>query len=217
VSTRLTQSERRERTRQALLAAARRVFGRRGFGAATLDEIAEAAGVTRGALYYNFPGGKDDLFVTLLEERVAERADAIRARFSDADGDAVGIARDAADEWFETVRPNREWRLLAFEFALHAARDRRFAKRYVAAEETIVSAIEDAIGSQIRSTGLAVQIQPRDLAIGINALAEGITLDTLVADDSVPDELFGTLVSLLVRGLIVTATDQTNRKKGDSR
>src|SRR5207237_4474936 len=53
--TRLTQSERREQTRRGLLEAARRVFGARGYGAATLEEIAGEAGGTRGALYYNFP------------------------------------------------------------------------------------------------------------------------------------------------------------------
>ena len=54
----------------------------------------------------------------------------------------------------------------------------------------------------------------RDLAVGINALSEGITLDTLVAEDGVPDELFGTLVGLLVGGLIATAADQANPEKG---
>jgi AcrR family transcriptional regulator len=214
MAARLTQAERRERTRKALLGAARAVFGKRGFGAATLDEIAEKAGVTRGALYYNFPGGKDDLFVTLLEERVEERAAAIRERFAAGTRDAAATARGAADEWFQTVRPNREWRLLTFEFALHAARDRRFAKRYIACEETIRSAIEDAISSQIEAAGIEVPIRARELAVGINALGEGITLDTLVAEEGVPDELFGALVELLLRGLIATAAEHAKPKKG---
>jgi AcrR family transcriptional regulator len=217
VPQRLTRSERRDITRKALLAAARGVFGKRGFGAATLDEIAEAAGVTRGALYYNFPAGKDDLFGALLEERVQERAAAIRAGISNADGDPVGQARRAADEAFSSVRPNREWRLLTFEFALHAARDRRFAKHYIGCEDTIRSAIEDVIDARIQETGLEPPIDPRQLAIGINALGIGLTLDALVAQDSVPDELFGTLVSLLVRGVAATASDHVNGPEGGRR
>jgi AcrR family transcriptional regulator len=53
---RVSQVERRARTRQRLLDAARVVFGERGFGAATLEEVARVAGLTRGALYYNFSG-----------------------------------------------------------------------------------------------------------------------------------------------------------------
>src|SRR5579859_6316497 len=208
MATRLTQAERRERTRRALLVAAREVFGKRGFGAASLDEISEAAGVTRGALYYNFPGGKEDLFVTLLEERVKERAAAISERLAGNGTDPVETAREAADEWFQTIGPDREWRLLAFEFALHAARDQRFAERYLACEQTIVDAIEEAITSSMAAAGVDLPIRASDLATGISALATGITLDALVAEDRVPDQLFGSLVALLVRGLIATTVDK---------
>ena len=52
--------------------AARRVFGARGFHAATIEEIAAEAGLSNGAIYYNFES-KGDLFFALLEERT-ERA-----------------------------------------------------------------------------------------------------------------------------------------------
>ena len=57
-----------EQTRQAILAAAIRVFLERGVARATLDEIATAAGVTRGAIYWHF---RDKLEIFLaLEERI---------------------------------------------------------------------------------------------------------------------------------------------------
>jgi AcrR family transcriptional regulator len=58
--------EQRAETRRRLLEAASRVFVRRGYEAASVEEIAEVAGYTRGAVYSNFRD-KDDLYVTFLE------------------------------------------------------------------------------------------------------------------------------------------------------
>jgi AcrR family transcriptional regulator len=62
-----TQSERTEATRTALIAAGRRLFGERGFAATSIEELAAAAGVTRGALYHHF-ASKEDLFAAVFEE-----------------------------------------------------------------------------------------------------------------------------------------------------
>ena len=65
--------ERREQTRSELVGAARSVFLRRGFHAASLDEIAAEAGFTKGAVYSNF-AGKEDLFFAVYERRLEARA-----------------------------------------------------------------------------------------------------------------------------------------------
>lgn len=57
--------------RLAMLDAALAVFGEKGFEGATLDEIAERAEFGKGTLYNYFPGGKDELYLSLFEERVA--------------------------------------------------------------------------------------------------------------------------------------------------
>jgi len=65
-----------EMTRQALLEAARTLFGERGYAATPLDEITSAAKVTKGALYHHF-GGKQELFAAVYEQvkrEVSERA-----------------------------------------------------------------------------------------------------------------------------------------------
>src|SRR5947209_16881972 len=62
----------RERGREArdeLLDAALRVFARRGYRRASVDEIAAEAGYSKGALYWHFPG-KHELFIALIDERI---------------------------------------------------------------------------------------------------------------------------------------------------
>ncbi len=72
---RRTQTERRESTRAALLAAARRLFAERGYEAVAAEEIVAAAGVTRGALYHHFGGKREllDAAYEQLEREVTER------------------------------------------------------------------------------------------------------------------------------------------------
>ena len=62
---RLTRQDSREETRKHLLDAAQRLIAKNGLSAASVEDIAEAAGYTRGAFYSNF-GSKDDLFLELL-------------------------------------------------------------------------------------------------------------------------------------------------------
>jgi len=59
---RKTQAERREETREQLLAAAADVFARSGFHATSLESVADEAGFSRGAVYYNF-ADKEELFL----------------------------------------------------------------------------------------------------------------------------------------------------------
>jgi AcrR family transcriptional regulator len=71
-----SQQERTRATRAALLAAARRLFAERGYEDVPADEIAAAAGVTRGALYHHF-ADKRDLFEAVFEEVEAELTDEV--------------------------------------------------------------------------------------------------------------------------------------------
>lgn len=63
--------EEAEVTREKLLDAALKVFSKKGYVSTTLDDIAREAGVTRGALYWHFKGGKVDVFQSLIDERTA--------------------------------------------------------------------------------------------------------------------------------------------------
>ena len=62
-----TQAQRREKTRAAIVKAARRIFGERGFVAATMDEIAAGARVAKGAVYHHF-ATKEAVFAEVFEQ-----------------------------------------------------------------------------------------------------------------------------------------------------
>src|SRR6266542_2907779 len=66
-----TREEKKARTRAQLIDAAATVFARRGLVAASLDEVAEEAGLTKGAVYSNF-ASKEDLFQAVIDERLNE-------------------------------------------------------------------------------------------------------------------------------------------------
>ena len=64
--TRLTRAESKARTRQRLLDEAQRLFRERGYAATSLEQIAEAAEVTKGAIYGHF-SSKEDLLLSAIE------------------------------------------------------------------------------------------------------------------------------------------------------
>src|SRR6476646_1489226 len=118
-----TRAEKQARTRAELLATAATVFARRGYNGASVEEIAEEAGYSHGAVYSNFDG-KADLFLAVLEEYMAERARELAATQVEIDDDEpLEIrARALADQWMRRFAKDRESFLLHMEFIAHAGR-----------------------------------------------------------------------------------------------
>src|SRR5579859_1200062 len=80
---RLTREDRRDRTTQHLLDAARKLIAKRGLSDTSLEDIAEEAGYTRGAFYSNF-SSKRDLFIELLRRDHAAANEQLRALRDDS-------------------------------------------------------------------------------------------------------------------------------------
>src|SRR5947209_12907442 len=118
----LTPERRRALTRTTLIDAAADVFARRGFHAASLEEIAEAAGFTRGAIYKNFEN-KEELFLSVIERRIEGQL----RRFSDAfreQGAATATDVDKLIEiWNAILVADPDWLTLDLEFRLYAMRN----------------------------------------------------------------------------------------------
>jgi AcrR family transcriptional regulator len=79
--------ERSERTRTRLVEAARELFSARGYADVPVEEVVRAAGVTRGALYHQFPGGKVDLFTAVFDQVEEELMAGIAETLAEAGAD----------------------------------------------------------------------------------------------------------------------------------
>jgi AcrR family transcriptional regulator len=96
---RRTQAERSETTRRALIEAGRELFAERGYVAVAAEEIVQAAGVTRGALYHHF-AGKRELFEAVYEEVEARLAERIAVGALSANAESPLDAMRAGAEMF---------------------------------------------------------------------------------------------------------------------
>lgn len=119
-SPRATQAARTAATRRKLIDAAARIFARDGFEAARLEDIAAAAGYTRGALYANFKD-KEDLFFALLEHWIAERVIELDELLRKAAPNPAEKLRTLRN-YYAQCAEDRRLALLSLEFALYAIR-----------------------------------------------------------------------------------------------
>src|SRR5271166_1852552 len=122
---RLTREESKEVTRVRLIEAAERLFIRKGFDNASVEEISEAAGYSRGAFYSNFDD-KEQVFLAVIDRR---RPKAIDDMFQHSIDHAERIA--AVREWFSNQWRHKDFIALRMEFSRKATRDRA-VRRHVA-------------------------------------------------------------------------------------
>ncbi len=104
------QAERRQATHDAIVAAAAALFGGRGFAAATIDEIAAAAGVAKGAVYHHFPS-KEAIFEAVLRQTSATLAADITAKVVQAPDILAMLAR-GTEAYFEACAQDPTGRII---------------------------------------------------------------------------------------------------------
>lgn len=197
VKQRLTREESRARTRAAVTDAAAAVFARRGFAAATMEEIALEAGFTRGAVYSNF-ADKEELFAAVLDERIAARVHEI-TRMLEANPDPSAFFAVLAQSNAERT-PDDEltWELLRLEFRLHGIRNLDVLPRVVEANRKLISWVTDAVRAVFESSGIEPPLPYEEIGAVVQALDEGLTLLRLVDPERIrPDLLIDTLGMLL--------------------
>ena len=186
----------REHTRREILDAAGRAFARGGFHGTSVEAVAAEAGMSTGAVYSNFKG-KEDLFLTLYEERVEGRARQLREAVTGAGGGAAGLASAAANA-SETFRRDREWLLLYLEFALHAARSPDFARRFRSVRRRSLDELAKGIGE---AHAEAADVAP-ELARAIRAASYGFALERLVGETRGTEEALQQTLAMLFRGAL---------------
>lgn len=197
--TRLTRAEQQARTRARLIDGAARVFARRGYQAASVEEIAEEAGYSHGAVYSNFEG-KADLLLAVFEdymaERVRELAETQAALPEDAPLEAR--ARALADQWMDRLARDRESMTLHMEFIAHAGRDPELARRFGTRSMAMREAVARYIAHYQQEARLELAMGVDDLALVLRALGIGLAIESLVSPDTVRHDLYGDFVEMLV-------------------
>ncbi|CAD9223940.1 Transcriptional regulator, TetR family [Burkholderia cenocepacia] len=168
---RLTRAERREATRERLLAAARTIFAEKGYAAASVEDLAAAAGHTRGAFYSNFRGKADVLFELLRRDR--DEAAAALQRIVGSHDPADDAQRAMLAYWRRGTTPPAA-RLMWLDAQLQAARDPRFRARFGALlrdRQALAAACIDAYAAR---AGVSLPLPTLVLALGLTALGDGM-------------------------------------------
>ena len=156
------------------MAAAGRVFRSHGYHAATLEQIAEQAGFSRGVVYSRFET-KADLFLALLEERIAMR---IQENATAAHGMAGHAAvRHLIDSFADRDRGDRDWGLLLLEFRVHAAREKRLNQRYAELHERTLDVLAALLADVYAGTDEEPAFEPARMAELMLALSAGLLLE----------------------------------------
>ena len=189
MSARLPAAERR----QQLLDVALEVFSRKGFHEASMNDIADAAGVTKPVLYQHF-GSKRELYLELLREM----GDQLRTAVGKATASAPGPRQQVEagfEAYFRWVTKNRGG------FHVLFAGDTRRDREFVAEVLKVETEIADAIAQLIVVDGLSVE-RRRLLAYGIVGISETTSRHWLADDlDLGPAELAAQVAELAWAGL----------------
>jgi AcrR family transcriptional regulator len=193
----LPRAEQVAANRRLLLDAALEVFRSVGYTAASIDAIAEAAGFTKGAVYSHFES-KADLFLSLLEDRIARRRQDQDTAFTRVAG--PDDVYDALRQAFAASHVDPWWHLALLEFRVVAARDPRLNERYAAAHRHTIAGIVDALTAGLAITGaepeLPVEVLARvGLAIDSGGFLEDCTEPGSFSAEAAA-ELFGRLAGV---------------------
>jgi len=183
--------DKRGRTRAALLAAARQVISERGYEGATLQAVAEQAGMSSGAIYGNFRN-RDALFIALAEAWWAPVKPDIAPGASFAD-----ILRAMAQAVIEVLperAPVAASRLAGMAYTLGSPESLREVSQVTARDYAQGAAWLAAVASPED-----MALPPDQMVVVIHALTEGLVFQRLMTPDLVPDAVIFAAFGALAR------------------
>jgi TetR/AcrR family transcriptional regulator, acrAB operon repressor len=192
-------------TRNLILDTAEGVFQHRGVAASSLQEIAQAAGLTRGAIYWHFQN-KADLFEAMMQRVVLPLEHALNADSAQEIADPLGSVRQGVADLLAKlahdpqVRRVFEIASLKVEYAgdLQVLREQRVASR-----ETCMDDLERLFGLAADQGQIGRQLPARVAARGLFAAVDGLMLHWLLDPQSFDLELAGhQMLDIYLQGLI---------------
>jgi AcrR family transcriptional regulator len=198
---RMSRAERRERTRQELVSAAEACFVSRGFHASSVDEVAERAGYTKGAVYSNF-AAKEDLFFAVYQRRVEQVLTEV----------VPGLRQVGAERAFDQLatgaiqRRDRDdgWRAVFFEFWAHVVRHPELRDRFAAIHARFLEPLAEAVRQLADDRGLTLpsDVTASQVAVAWNAMEVGLALERLTQPQTVDVALARRMGRLLLAAVL---------------
>jgi AcrR family transcriptional regulator len=208
---RVSRAEQQAQTRRRLLDEGRRVFAERGFNAATVEEITEAAGITRGALYKHFDG-KEGLFLALAAE-IGERQ---LASWAEDEQVAVTDEQHLAALAAPVESADVALGLAGVEFLAHIRSRPQFHAEAAALQAQIDVRATELLRHTYRSLGLEPAIPAEDLVPLVTGLANGLALRTTLDPGLDLNRLFRAGLVALLTGA-AQALPTTSEELADDR
>src|SRR5262245_7741952 len=169
-------------TRNRILDAAERIFSRRGATRPSLDDIAAAAGVTRGAIYWHFRN-KADLFAAMLARVTLPMEEMVGRSGDDALTDPLGYIRRCMVTVLRKTTDDAQTRRV-FEIVCHKCEYvdgmARVRDRYVEMRADCLGEIERGVRNAVRRGLLPAGVNARSAAVGLHALVDGLISNWLL-------------------------------------
>jgi AcrR family transcriptional regulator len=205
MSPRLTRAEQREKTRTCLVEAAAKVFSRRGYDKASLDEVAEEAGFTKGAVYSNFKG-KEDLFLATIDAHFEKRLESVR-RVMREEPDEQGTAHAAGMDFMNQLNADPEYFSLFFEFWAYAQRNPAVKRKFLPRVQRFRSALAELFEAKSEA-GLELPMPAEQLAGMLIAMAAGVAMERELDPGSVPDDMYARMLQYFFRGMLAVEEER---------
>ena len=165
---RLTRDESKEVTRLRLIEAAERLFIRKGFDEASVEDISETAGYSRGAFYSNFEN-KEQVFLAVIDRR---RPKALDGFFQQGPEPAERIA--AVRDWFSNQWRLKDFIALRMEFTRRAMRDRSVRKHLSELRRQELETYAASVDRYLAATDGMAADRPEIVALVLLAVAHGL-------------------------------------------
>lgn len=196
-----TRKERQAQTRARIMDSATEVFAAKGLERASVEEVATAAGYTKGAFYASF-ASKHELFMAILDERFEHRVAEVERVWSSGES-PTDQARLSAADFARSASSDPAVPRLFFEFSAHAMRDERFRGELVERFAGLRERLGEIYARRAAEYGLELEIPIERVVRMVVAICDGWELWQLLEPDDVDERLLEELMEAFTIGLAV--------------
>lgn len=208
-----TVSSRRQHTRDRLIDAATGLFAEKSIEGASVEEISERAGFTRGAFYSNFDS-KEELCLEIVRQRGEQLLETTRR--------ALAVIPDSPvnAQWLEEIIAkvitvldvgftfDDNWVLVRQELRLYAFRNPTFRPALIEVEQNANDLASEALAAALARHGASLRIPLDQLMVTLDAFCERTRVDSILNGDSDAGHSWRDGLERIVRALVVLPADE---------